>query len=614
MRLLPLLLFLVACDREEPVRPPGPEVPPHGRGRYTDDQGQDHTLFRPLGVIRYGDERTGTVDDPRALLGYEFEARSGDQPIISLTLPKGRRGGLALYGPRGSEGLWDVALEPWINGEGTLALSGITLDVPGMYFILVRSQSADALGYTLRLRCEGESCGEPGCPDVVACDLVCDTGYAVDAEGCRDCACVAAACIPEPDSCPEGERCVEGTCRSIPCAEQCPGGVDSVCGSDGITYRNACTAECAGVEVARMGPCDAVVECSPERRCPEGQVCRSGRCVSDDCGCAPVRAPVCSEDGITFPNSCLLACARADLAYPGPCVADACRTRDDCEADERCEPVPEPENQRRCRQNPQALECIRQCVGAGDPCGAGGPVCAPEQQCILLAGPDRAGFCTQFCSPERGCPSEDLTCVPLPDRMDMGACLPRCSAEAPRCPEGLFCALDTGFGSVCVPGGCDCPPPRPEDVVCVNGREVASECIARCLGAREVTPGACAEGPACQCLPDRQPMVCGEDGQVFADACDARCAEQAPARPATCLGDTPVSCRDDVDCLATGCNGSVCAAAPTEACPPASPAATCRIERGQCGCFRPEGAELGTCTFELTREAFTCIEEVYRGR
>jgi hypothetical protein len=613
MRLLPLLLVLVACDRDAPVRPPVPEAPPHGRGRYTDDQGQDHTLFRPLGVIRYGEERTGTVDDPRALLGYEFEARSGDQPVISLTLPKGQRGGLALYGPRGTEGLWDVALEPWVNGKGSLALSGITLDVPGMYFILVRSQSADALDYTLRLRCEGESCGEPGCPDVVACDLVCDTGYAVDEDGCRACACVAAACTPGPDACPEGERCVEGTCQAIPCAEQCPEGVERVCGSDGITYRNACTAECAGVE-SRPGVCDEMVECSAERRCPEGQLCRSGRCVADDCGCAPLRAPVCSQAGDTYPNSCLMLCAGATLDYPGPCVADACRSRDECEAGERCEPVPEPENQRRCRQNPQSLECIRQCVGENDTCGPGGPVCGQDQQCVQLAGLDRAGFCTQLCTPERGCPTQELACVTLPDRPDTGACLPRCTPESPRCPEGLLCQ-PSPEGSVCLPGvGCNCPVPGPEDVVCANGRELPSECIARCMGAREVTPGPCGAPPECACVPDRQPMMCGDAGGLFADACDARCAGQNPARPMRCLGDTPLACREDADCMVTGCEGTVCAAAATEACPPASGAARCRIELGMCGCFRPEGIEVGTCTFQVTREAYTCIEEVYRSR
>lgn len=612
MRFLTLLLLLTACDRDGPSRPAAPEVPPHGRGRYTDDQGQDHTIFRPLGVIRYGEERTGSVADPRVLLGYEFEARSGDQPIISLTLPKGRRGGLALYGPRGVEGLWDVALEPWVNGEGSLALSGITLDVPGMYFILVRSLGQEALEYTLRLRCEGATCAEPGCPEVVACDLVCDTGYATDDEGCRLCACVEAACTP--DSCPEGQRCVEGTCQEIPCAEGCPDGVDPVCGADGVTYRNACTAECAGVEVASRGPCEPMTECDDQRPCPDRQVCRSGRCVADDCGCAPVRAPVCSERGETFPNPCLLECAGETFAYPGRCVESACRTVEDCTEGQRCEPVPEPENQRRCRQNPQALECIRQCVAADQPCGPGGPVCGPGQQCVQLAGPEHAGFCTQFCAIERGCPSEDLVCVALPDRPDMGACLPACNPEAPRCPAGLACMPDGQGHHACLPGGCGCPPPLPEDVVCVGGREVASECIARCFGAREFVPGPCEEPPVCACVPERQPLACGADATFYADACDARCAQQEIVRPNHCVGDVPLTCREAADCMVTGCNGRVCAAGPTEACPGYSPAAACRVELGMCGCHRLEGQETGTCTFLMTREAAACVEGVYRER
>jgi hypothetical protein len=109
-------------------------------------------------------------------------------------------------------------------------------------------------------------------------------------------------------------------------------------------------------------------------------------------------------------------------------------------------------------------------------------------------------------------------------------------------------------------------------------------------------------------------MMCGDAGGLFADACDARCAGQNPARPMRCLGDTPLACREDADCMVTGCEGTVCAAAPTEACPPVSGAARCRIELGMCGCFRPEGIEVGTCTFQVTREAYTCIEEVYRSR
>lgn len=611
MRLLPLLLLLlVACDRNAPSRPLGPEVPPSGRGRYTDDQGEDHTLFRPLGIIAYGEERAGSVPDPRVLLGYEFEGRAGDRPVISLTLPKGRRGGLALYGPRGTDGLWDTALAS-VNGEGALAIANTTLDVPGMYFILVRSLGEGELGYTLRLRCEGETCAPAACPAIEACDRVCALGFTHDDEGCRLCVCEAAAC--DAQSCPDGERCVEGRCQGIPCAEQCPAGQEPVCGADGQTWRNPCTAECAGVEVVSRGPCAPMDECDPQRPCTGGNVCRAGRCVADDCGCEPLRAPVCSDQGETFPNRCLLECRQATFAYPGRCLEASCRTADNCGADQVCEPVPDPENRRRCQANPDSLECVRACVPAdGEPCGRGGPLCGAAQ-CLLVGGPDRPGLCTERCDPGVGCPQPDLSCVTLPDRPEVGVCLPTCDPRQPRCPDGLFCGAAADGTFACQAFACGCPQPQPGEAVCADGHDLPSACVARCVGARMIEPGACRVEPgACMCPEgDRRPLVCGADGTLYADACDARCAEQPAARPNVCLGATPLTCLEDADCQATGCDGSVCAAAPSEACPAYSPAAACRVELGPCGCYRPAGQPMGTCSFQLTREAFACMQAAH---
>ncbi|MEZ4470770.1 MAG: Kazal-type serine protease inhibitor [bacterium] len=610
-RTLPLLcLALVACDRSAPSRPNAPEAPPNGRGRYTDDAGQDHTVFRPLGVIRYGEERTGQVPDAHVLLGYEFEARSGARPVIQLAVQKGVRVGLALYGPRGTEGLWDEALSH-VSGEGTLSLADVVLDVPGMYFILVRSLAEDAVDYTVRLRCEGDACGEPDCPDVEACDLVCDGGYSLDDGGCRQCACEATAC--RPGECPEGERCVEGQCRAIPCAERCEPGQDPICGSDGQTWRSACTAACAGVEVAHPGPCEGPPACDEAHPCPGDGRCNNGRCEVDDCGCAIVRAPVCSAEGQTFPNRCLLECRGQALAYPGPCVDDYCRGDADCGEGESCQPLPDRENLRRCRM-PDAPECIRQCRPAESAtCGRDGPVCRPEQICVTVFGPDRPGTCTEPCRPGEACTDPGERCAVLfgqsPDR---GFCLPGCGGDAPPCAPGQACLPDQRGQQVCSPSPCGCPDPAPEDVVCARGREIASACFARCFGAFDFQPGACVEAPAgCACPPDRRPLACTADGTLYADACDAACAEAPLARPATCLGETPLTCTVDEDCLVTGCDGTVCAAAATDHCPAYSDAARCRVATGQCGCQRVEGQPTGTCTFGLTREAQACVEAAH---
>ncbi len=120
-----------------------------------------------------------------------------------------------------------------------------------------------------------------------------------------------------------------GVCTVIP--DICTTDFSPVCGCDGMTYSNPCSAASAGVNVAQEGECDEEV-CGglPGFPCSEGEFCKldvaecccdfQGVCTPIPDVCTDIFIPVCGCDGATYSNTCFAEAAGASLDHLGGCV------------------------------------------------------------------------------------------------------------------------------------------------------------------------------------------------------------------------------------------------------------------------------------------------------
>lgn len=386
--------------------------------------------------------------------------------------------------------------------------------------------------------------------------------------------------------CAEGEYCARqegacgdsGLCTAKP--SDCDPGEAPVCGCDGQTYWNACTASSEGINIRQTGECPTTGECTSNLDCSDDQYCalHFGQCMGFGT-CEPRPAMdtcfgglpdfVCGCDGMTAENACDASSRGVNVAYAGEC-SPQCNSNAECRGGQYCA-----RELGTCSGPGRCLDTPLTCPVDGD------PVCGCDGNDYPSACHARAAGVTLY---------------------DTGACNSTCT-DSTDCTEGQYCAKmlggceGTGFCED-LPGSC---PERGVPACGCDGTMYDTECLANAAGTSAARygscPAGCVDGFDCewneicdkgvgQCAetgtckptdvagsqcPDLYEPVCGCDGTTYMNVCEAQMARTPLASNGHCAGDEVCmynsECADGMFCKKDACREmGACAAMPSD-CP-----------------------------------------------